>query len=434
MARVYAVASSKGGVGKTTTTANLAATLAAAGYDVAVVDGDIGMANLGNQFGVDAAGATLHDVLAGTAEVEDATYEGPHGLAVVPGDTALTAFSDADVTRLGGVLGAFADRDFVFVDTGAGLSHETALPLGLADAVVLVSTADRDSLGDTEKTRTLAERLGAEVAGVVLTRVTDGAPESAAPLETVVLGAIPEDPALREANDAAVPITVHDPDAPAAAAYRGVAGGLADGPVRPPLAAQEDDAGETETESEPGEEPEEEPAAAAEDGDREEDADAADGAEEGVEAQEDVNSEEVADEVAADDGPVVEGDEATPEVADEDAETVDAGAREDEAAEANVAADDDSTPERDATPDVDAADDEGVTVEPEADETVEAEAAGEGGVDTGEDEPGEGDEADDEEDDAIPFADGERDAPLVEEAEEDDEDEEKKGFLSRLFG
>lgn len=229
MARVCAVASSKGGVGKTTTTANLSATLAAAGYDVAVVDGDIGMANLGDQLGVDPVETTLHDVLASGASVEAACYEGPHGMTVVPGDTELDAFSDADITRLGRVVGSFADRDFVLVDTGAGLSHETALPVGLADEVVLVSTADRDSLKDTEKTRKFAEKLGADVSGAVLTRVTPGdTPGDAAPLSAPVLGSVPEDRALHEASDRAVPVTEFDQESPAAAAYRSIAGSVAE--------------------------------------------------------------------------------------------------------------------------------------------------------------------------------------------------------------
>ena len=233
MARVCAVASSKGGVGKTTTTANLSATLAAAGYDVAVVDGDIGMANLGDQLGVHASGATLHDVLASGASVEEACYDGPHGMTVVPGGTDLESFSDADITRLGRVVGSFADRDFVFVDTGAGLAHETALPVGLADEVVLVSTADRDSLQDTEKTRMLAEKLGAEVTGAVLTRVSPGdAPGDASPLAAPVLGTVPEDSSLHEASDRAVPVTQLDAESAAAVAYRSIADGVASGTVQ----------------------------------------------------------------------------------------------------------------------------------------------------------------------------------------------------------
>jgi septum site-determining protein MinD len=193
------------------------------------------MANLGDQLGVEASDATLHDVLAAGASVEEASYEGPHGMTVVPGGSDLESFSEADISRMGRVVGSFADRDFVFVDTGAGLSHETALPLGLSDEVLLVSTADRDALGNTEKTRRLAERLGADVAGVVLTRVTPGdAPGDAAPLSAPVLGSVPEDAALHAASDGSVPVTDYDADAPAAAAFRSIAGSLADGPVEAP--------------------------------------------------------------------------------------------------------------------------------------------------------------------------------------------------------
>ncbi|MFB6127239.1 MAG: P-loop NTPase [Halolamina sp.] len=252
MARVYAVASAKGGVGKSTTTANLASTLAAADYDIAVVDGDIGMANLAGMLGVDVDGPTLHDVLAGDADVADATYPGPHGMSVVPGDVDLGSYSDAEPRRLGRVVGAFADRDFVFVDTGAGLSHETALPLGLVDDVILVSTAERDALLDTDKTRELAERLDGTVAGVVLTRVDGGNPQSdvdTGSLDVPVLGVVPEDESLAAATAAGDPVTRKAADSGAAAGYREVASEVADRPVRPPVSDEADpgDADETAT-------------------------------------------------------------------------------------------------------------------------------------------------------------------------------------------
>jgi len=64
-ASVFAIASGKGGVGKTTTAVNLGAALARAGFQVAIVDVDLGMANLGAFVGLTAPRATIHDVLAG---------------------------------------------------------------------------------------------------------------------------------------------------------------------------------------------------------------------------------------------------------------------------------------------------------------------------------------------------------------------------------
>ncbi|MFC5366237.1 AAA family ATPase [Salinirubrum litoreum] len=260
MATVYAVASSKGGVGKTTTTVNLGATLASAGLSVAVVDGDIGMANLGDALGVDPDGATLHDVLAEDSEVapEDAVYEGPAGVAVVPGDTSIDGFRAAEPANLAAVIDALDDYDYVLVDTGAGLSHDTVLPLGLADEVVLVSTTERDSLTDTEKTRQVVDRLGGTTRGVVLTSVDPDDPnaeEVAARLDADVIEAIPADPVVRESMQLADPLARYAPGSPAASAYRALAGSLTGESIPTPEVVDEpadetteaDDAGETST-------------------------------------------------------------------------------------------------------------------------------------------------------------------------------------------
>ncbi len=226
MGRVYAIASAKGGVGKTTTTANLGATLAETGATVVVIDGDIGMANLGAALGVEPTGPTLHDVLANEAEPQQAAYEGPVGLTVIPGDTSLDSFAAAEPQRLDRVVDAFDDADFVLIDVGAGVSHETSIPLSVSDAVVLVSTAERDALVDTEKTRQLAERLGGVVAGAVITRT-----DEATPIDEVVSGiltadvltTIPDDEAVRESIAVGEPLVSYAPHSEAAAGYRELA-------------------------------------------------------------------------------------------------------------------------------------------------------------------------------------------------------------------
>ncbi|WP_311170708.1 cell division ATPase MinD [Halobellus ordinarius] len=230
MGRVYAVVSAKGGVGKTTTAANVAASLAAAGSSVVAVDADLGMANLANSLGVTVGDVTLHDVLAGSADVDAAIHEGPHGMAVIPGATDLDAFAGADPEGLEPVLAELRDRyEYVILDTGAGLSNDTVVPLTYVDEALLVSTPTRDALGDTDKTRQVADRLNVTVAGAALTRADPSAVDDDAVVELLdaaVLATIPDAPIVARASDAGEPLTTFAPGSEAAAAFRSLAAAL----------------------------------------------------------------------------------------------------------------------------------------------------------------------------------------------------------------
>jgi septum site-determining protein MinD len=197
--QVFTVAGGKGGVGKTTTTANLCAALAAAGYDAVAVDGDLAMANLAQLLDVD-GGPTVHDVLAGTADIEETIAEHERGFDVVPGTRDLEAFADADPARLrDAVVAPLVERyDAVVLDTSAGLSHEVTVPLGLADAVVLVTTPNVVAIKDAAKTGELAERVDGEIAGVVVTRTRDdeATRQVLEELGDRVLAAVPETDAI----------------------------------------------------------------------------------------------------------------------------------------------------------------------------------------------------------------------------------------------
>jgi septum site-determining protein MinD len=217
---VCTVAGGKGGVGKTTTAVNVSTALQQRGHDVVVVDADLGMANLGELVGA-ADGPSVHQVLAGEATVEEALVDVDEGLTVLPGEQSLDAFAGADPAGLTGVIERLRERhDVVIVDTGSGVSHEMAVPLGLADGVVLVTTPAEVAVTDAGKTADLVERLGGTVLGVVALRATGDTDLAGigSRLGAPVLGAVPDDPAV-----GAEPAVVEAPERDVSAAYGALA-------------------------------------------------------------------------------------------------------------------------------------------------------------------------------------------------------------------
>ncbi len=225
---VYAIASGKGGVGKTTTTVNLGTALAKAGKRVAIVDVDLGMANLGGFVNLDAETTTLHDVLAGSASVEEATYPLADNLVALPSGNGLEGYAETSIEGLKNVVNTLQSTvEYVFLDVGAGVSHETVLPLGLAESVILISTPEPTAVQDVTKTIELTERAGGAAEGLVVTRTRPddivSAEEIATELAVPLLGAIPEDNAVRKSVYAGKPTVVAETESAAALAYEQLA-------------------------------------------------------------------------------------------------------------------------------------------------------------------------------------------------------------------
>ncbi|WP_135303875.1 MinD/ParA family ATP-binding protein [Haloarcula amylovorans] len=214
---VCTVAGGKGGVGKTTTAVNVGAGLQEMGYDVAVVDADLGMANLGAMLAVEPE-KSLHEILAGDAAVSEALTDAPGGLTVIPGEQSLEAFADADPAKLRKVIKTLRNAyDVVLIDTGAGLSHEVAVPLGLADGIILVTTPDDVAIGDTVKTAELADRIDGEVIGAIINRVTrhTDVADIADRFQFPLLAVVPDDPQATTDE----PLVLNRPESHAADAY-----------------------------------------------------------------------------------------------------------------------------------------------------------------------------------------------------------------------
>lgn len=228
---VLAVAGAKGGVGKTTTSINLGAAFADRGANVIVVEADLAMANAVDFLKLDFNEETdpsLHEVLAGRASVGAAIYRAPGGIDILPCGVELEGYSAADPSALSAVVDKLDDHyDIIVLDTGAGLSRETLIPMGLADEVVVVSTPRVASVRDAEKTIELAQRVGSHVAGILFSMSGTGRappPERIAQYLTVeYLGHVPEDGAVPTSQDSGRPVVIHAAESSAGRAYREIA-------------------------------------------------------------------------------------------------------------------------------------------------------------------------------------------------------------------
>ncbi len=149
--RTIAFTSGKGGVGKSNLVLNTGLLLAQRGRRVALLDGDLGLANLTVLLG-QAPKHDLRDVIAGDKHVRDIVLRGPHGLLVIPagsGVAELANLAEGERTELLQQLREVEETvDFLLIDTGAGLS-DTVLSLILAsDESVVVTLPEPTALAD----------------------------------------------------------------------------------------------------------------------------------------------------------------------------------------------------------------------------------------------------------------------------------------------
>jgi len=148
--RVIAVTSGKGGVGKTTLTANLGYALHSLGFKVALFDADIGLANLDVILKINAKKNIL-DVLKNEASLKDIIVEIEKDFVLIPGESGEEIINFADEMVLSNFLtqlDVFEDYDFFLIDTSAGIDKRVQLFLDAADDVIVVTVPEPAAITD----------------------------------------------------------------------------------------------------------------------------------------------------------------------------------------------------------------------------------------------------------------------------------------------
>ncbi len=196
MARSVAVQSFKGGTGKSTITANLAAALASRGHRVGVMDMDLEGPGLHVLFNVDAQNVkyTLNDVLLDSASPEQAAIPMNERLGLKKGELY---FSPASVKisemlrtlRTGFEIESFSTAisklqknlqlDYLLIDTHPGIENDTILAMGVCDHLLLVSRIDQQDVFGTGVMVEIANTLG-KPAHLIVNMVPTGLKSSSA--------------------------------------------------------------------------------------------------------------------------------------------------------------------------------------------------------------------------------------------------------------
>lgn len=247
-ARITAVTSGKGGVGKTFVSANLAAALTRQGERVLVLDADLGLANLDvvlNLF----PKITLHDVFTGRSPLQEAILPAPGGYSVLLAGSGMVEYSRLTPEvreQLQQVIADVAPRfDHILLDTGAGITDVVLYTVSLADRVLVVATPEPTSLTDAYATvkvlATTQQRRQVQLLVNQVRRQGEGSavrqqlqqvidryvsPTLPQPVRLDLVGEVPQDGAVRDAVLKRQLVFEVAPGAPASVALAAVAARL----------------------------------------------------------------------------------------------------------------------------------------------------------------------------------------------------------------
>ncbi len=202
--RFLAIASGKGGVGKTTIAANLGTALAGLGYEVTLIDMDLAMPNLEIITGLGNPSVGLADVFDGNLDLGGVVYTGPAGTKIIPPGILPDGYSRENVEKIKQLFRDFPVKsDFVILDMPPG--REAVEVMWNDVEALLVINPNKAALLDSLNMKILLEKKGVKILGAVLNRASKAdeawVGEIERVLETHVVSVIVESKVVKRSLD-----------------------------------------------------------------------------------------------------------------------------------------------------------------------------------------------------------------------------------------
>lgn len=237
--RVIAVASGKGGVGKTNVSVNLGISLSKMGNRVLLMDADMGLANVDIMLGLHTE-YNLSHVLDGQKTLREVIQEGPGGLKIIPAASGVKRMAQLNAMENAGIINAFSeladDLDVLLIDTAAGIADSvvsfcraaqevivvvTDEPASITDAYALIKVLNRDY--KVSRFRLLANMARTPEHGKQLFDKLSRVTEQFLDVSLDYFGAVPFDYSLKDAVQKQIPVTLYRPNSLAAKSFESMA-------------------------------------------------------------------------------------------------------------------------------------------------------------------------------------------------------------------
>jgi len=238
MARIIVVASGKGGVGKTTTTANVATAIAALGNRVVAIDGDVGLRNLDVLMGLENRIVyTLVDYLDGNCRLNQTLIRDKRveNLCMIP--TAQSKNKDAvSAEQMVKVCEELRDDyDYILIDSPAGIESGFKSAAAGAEEALVVTTPDVTAVRDADRIIGLLESMEKSPIRLIVNRIRPqmvksgdmlGVSDVLDILAIPLIGMVPDDESVFTSTSKGEPLTLSSKTT-AAVAFRNIAGRIA---------------------------------------------------------------------------------------------------------------------------------------------------------------------------------------------------------------